>query len=193
MIVNGYHEKDGATVFNSALVCTPDGKRMNQRKCNIQIPEDQMGPVAKGQRTRDAIFYKGFKLAILICADNGMDGIYEELSAQGFDAVLAPTAGLGHSKFAFHQSELSNPARLDEYVKASESVCFLKDSISRAVKLNMGMACCNQAGYVEEMTFFHCGHSAVVDRTGETTALIPGRFVAEHLRPDLNVGVITKR
>ena len=193
VIVNGFHERAGEIVYNAAAAFFPDGSRVHQRKHNVQKSEDDMGPIPRADRARTPIHVNGFKLAILICADNGIDGIYEELSSQGYDAVLAPTAGLGHSKFAFHQQELSDPARLAEYAKAAESVCFLKGATERAVTLDMGMACCNQMGYSKEMQYFHCGHAGVVDRTGETTALIPGRFIAEHLRPDVNVGFVTKR
>jgi hypothetical protein len=58
---------------------------------------------------------------------------------------------------------------------------------------NLALVCCNQMGYSAEHRYFHPGHACVMDRTGEITALIPGRFVAEHLREDWAVGFVSQR
>ena len=62
----------------------------------------------------------------------------------------------------------------------------------RAIKLNLAQIACNQMGWVEATGYFHPGGSSIVDSTGEVTGVIPPRFVFEHLRPDLDVGTISR-
>jgi hypothetical protein len=42
------------------------------------------------------------------------------------------------------------------------------------------------------LCYFHPGGSSIVDSTGEVTAVIPPRFIFEHLRPDLDMGTISR-
>jgi hypothetical protein len=60
------------------------------------------------------------------------------------------------------------------------------------LQFNLAVAACNQCGWDEATGYFHPGGSSIVDRTGEVTAVIPPRFVFEHLRPDLAVGLVSK-
>jgi predicted amidohydrolase len=191
LVVAGFYERgsDGR-IYNSAAALFPDGRRVVQRKFLVTQPEMAHG-VCAGPRQRTILEHQGLRLAILICADGGIEGIHAELSASGVDVVLAPTAGLGSDSHAFHQRELSDPQRLEQYVKAAQSVCFIDPRT--CLRFDMGMVACNQMGYSQAHSYFHCGHSSVVDRTGELSALAPGRFVVEHLKPDLAVGKVTPR
>ncbi|MCX5662718.1 MAG: carbon-nitrogen hydrolase family protein [Planctomycetota bacterium] len=192
-ILNGFYERRGDRVGNSAFVFYPDGKRLLQRKHNMVGYETGPVKVLAGDRKREIFEIKGFKLAILICADGGIPNIEEELAAQGVDCILAPTAGCGSTDKAFYQREMANPERRKAFVAAAESVCFLGRAVEQCIKLNIGMACCNQQGWIESMKYFQPGHAAVINRDGAMTALIPGRFMAEHIRPDLAMGFVSAR
>ena len=193
VVIAGFHEAVDEHRYNSATVFYPDGTRVTQRKHFIMEPEWKHSAIEGYERKRHIFEVNGFKLAILICSDSGTAGIHEELAAAGVDAVVAPTAGLGDIKHAFRQREFSDPKRFEAYLNAAESVCFMRGGVERAVKLNLGLIACNQAGFSEAMGYFQCGHAAVIDRTGEITALIPGRFCADHLRPELAIGLISAK
>lgn len=193
VIVAGFYEKRGDRVSNCAFVFYPDGRRILQRKHHMVGYEIGPVKVLAGDRKREIFEVRGFKLAILICADSGIAGIEEELASQGVDCILAPTAGCGSTERAFYQREMTSPARRAEYVKAAESVCFLGRLVDLCLRLDISYACCNQQGWIESMGYFQPGHAAVVDRDGAMTALVPGRFMAEHTRPDMVIGFVTKR
>lgn len=193
VLVVGFFEREGASLYNSAAAFHPNGRRDLQRKHAMGGFELQVKTIAPGPRERRLFEVQGLKCAILICADNGIPGIQAELAKNGCDLIIAPTAGLGDAKHAFRQHELSDPVRREEYIRRSDTVCSLSQAAARNLELNVGLACCNQMGFDEASGFFHCGHSGVIDRTGETTALIPGRFCADHLRPDVAVGFVTRR
>jgi predicted amidohydrolase len=189
-IVAGFFERQGTSIYNSAAIAQPDGSLLVQRKHEVTQLEVRTGGVMAGPRERVRFTVDGLSCAVLICADGGIKGIHEELAATGCEVILAPTAGLGSDEHVFHQSELSDQNRLAQYLKAAASVCFISPEMS--LKYDMALVCCNQMGYSAEHRYFHPGHACVMDRTGEITALIPGRFVAEHLREDWAVGFVTR-
>jgi len=191
VIVAGLHEKLGGTLHNTALVFYPDGRRVVQRKHWIMDPEKQVAPIAAGPRDRTIFDVQGFRCAILICSDDGIPGIYDELAAAKCDVVLLPTAGAGSAALGFHQADLADPERRRKYLDLAVS-CISRDGVERCWKMNLAVAACNQCGWDEATAYFHPGGSSIVDRTGEVTAVIPPRFVFEHLRPDLAVGIVSK-
>lgn len=190
-IVAGFFEKYGDRLYNTAAVFYPDGRRVIQHK---HIPEDdrnKVGPVLLGERKRVFFEVKGFRCAILICSDAGIPGVFDELAENRCDAAIVITAGAGSDTMGFHQSELANPERRKKYLDLAVSV-LSSESLERCLILHQALIACNQAGWDARSGYFHPGHSSVTDRTGEVTALIPIRFVFEHLRPDLAVGLITR-
>lgn len=189
-IVNGLFEKLDGRVYNTSVAWLPDGQRMVQRKREVTPIEKEHGVVAEADAHR--IFeFKGFRFAILICSDNDVVGVFAHLARRGCDLVLGPTAGCGSDTKGFHQNDLRDPARLEAYLKASEGVCFANPR--RMLESSIAAAWCNQAGYDASTGYFHPGHSAIIDHTGEITALIPGRLIFEHLRPDLALGFVTRK
>ncbi len=189
VIVQGFYERDGDAVYNSAAAFFPEGTRILQRKHRIIDYEARQTPVRSALRKRQVFEIDGFRCAILICADNGIDGIHGELAQQGVNIVLAPTAGCGDLSWTAPLEGMASAEALRLYVERARAVCFIDPS--EMIRHRMAMACCNQAGYVPDSEFFHPGHSAVIDHTGETTALIPGQPAPELLRPQLAVGFVT--
>ena len=187
-IVAGFWEKATGGEHNSALVLHADGRRTLQRKLG-----DGSKGFLPGPRERTIFEIDGFRCAILICSDNGIPGIYEELAAQGVDLILGPTAGMGRLSGAFRQAELDDPARRAAFLDKMEQVCFSKGGIELCMRHGFAAAFCNQAGADVATGFFHPGHSSIVDRTGELVAVLPGCMVAEQLRPKLIDGVVHGR
>jgi hypothetical protein len=85
-----------------------------------------------------------------------------------------------------------SPARRKTWSEQAAK-CLSAEAIEQAVRLNLAQIACNQAGWDAGSGYFHPGGSSIVDRTGEVTAVIPARFVFEHLRPDLAIGFIMCR
>jgi len=190
VIVNGLYERDGEYVFNTAVAFFPDGKRVVQRKHNIIEAELATGRVTPGPRERRLFEVDGLTCALMICADGGTPGIWEEMATGGVSLVLHGTAGLGKAEWGFRESELSNPARRSDYIKAAERVCYPSGQVVTALRLGMAIAAVNQCGWDEATGYFHPGHSSVVDRDGRLTALIPGRMVCEHVQTEFAIGQV---
>ena len=189
-VVAGLNERAAEKLFNTAVVFLPDGRRVVQRKHNLMEPERKVAPVVAAPRDRTLFEVAGLRFAILICSDDGIPGIYEELARAGCDVVLLPTAGAGSVSMGFHQHELIDPERRRKYLEVAPS-CVSRDGIERCLKLNLSVAACNQSGWNPATGYFHPGGSSILDRTGAVAAVIPPRFVFEHLRPELAVGIVS--
>jgi predicted amidohydrolase len=190
VIVAGLYERRNGQLHNSAVVFYPDGRRVVQRKHNIMDGERKVAPIMPGGRTRTIFEVAGFRCAILICADDGLPNIYDELVAAGCDVVLLPTAGAGDIGFGFQQRELADPERRKKYLEWT-APCVSREGLERCILRNLSVVACNQMGWNAATGYFHPGGSSIIDRTGEVTAVIPPRFVFEHLRPDLAVGSVS--
>jgi predicted amidohydrolase len=190
-IVAGLHEKLGTQLHNTAVAFLPDGRRVVQRKHLIMAPEQKAAPIVAAARQRTIFDVAGFRCAILICSDDGIPGIYQELAQAPCDVILLPTAGAGSVSLGFHQAELVDAERRRKYLDLAVP-CVSREGVERCLQRNLAVVACNQCGWDETTGYFHPGGSSIVDRTGEVTAVIPPRFVFEHLRPDLAVGLVTK-
>ena len=191
VIVAGFHERLDEKLHNTATVFYPDGERVVQRKYNILQPEKDIAPIAPAERKRTIFTVKGFRCAILICSDAGTPGIYEEQAAAGVQVILVLTAGAGSETLGTHQDALADPARRKKYVEQAVQ-CLSSVAIDQCLRLRRAQIACNQSGWNPGTGYFHPGGSSIIDRTGEVTAVIPPRFVFEHLRPDLAVGFVTR-
>lgn len=192
-IVCGFYERCDGAVYNTAVAFLPNGNRVVRRKSNIVGWEANNGTVRAAPRQRVVFDHGGLRFGLLICADTGTKGVFDELESKRCDVVLILTAGLGDAAQGFHQRQLTDPKRRAGYLRAAASVCFVRGSVERALRHGYAVAACNQCGYDKRLAYFQCGHSSIVNRTGEITALIPGRFVFEHLRPEVAVGWVEAR
>lgn len=190
-LIAGFHEKDGEQYFNTAGVFFPDGRTIFQRKHKVMESESRFCPVQAGERNRICFEVEGFKCAILICADTGIPGIFDELAGNGCDAVISITAGAGDEKLGFHLDELKQPDRLKKYLETALP-CIGSEMIRTTLRLKLAQIACNQCGWLPEKNYYHPGGSIVVDGNAETVAVIPPRFVFEHIKLDLAVGTIHK-
>jgi len=117
---------------------------------------------------------------------------WNTLARQGVQLHLIPTAGCGPRSLGFSESSLDDPAVLENYIKKAATVVFSEGAIRDCRRHGMAMASCNQMAD-NGVDYFHCGHSMIVDATGELVALIPGSFIFEHLRERVAMGAIHPR
>jgi predicted amidohydrolase len=191
-IIAGFHEKDGSNLRNSAIVFYPDGKRILQRKHRIEDPEMAICPVTAGPRERTLFKVKGFTCAILICSDDGIDGIYEELAQKKCDVAILITAGAGHESFGFHKAQLADSSILKKFAHTTASSCLSEDLVARCFKLGMALVACNQMGWQTDIGYFHPGGSCIIDKTGDVSAVIPMHLIFETLKPQIASGSVSK-
>ena len=124
VVIAGYYERDGGTVYNSAEIIQPGGERITQRKHLIIDHEANKTPVKPGPRERTIFSVDGANAAVLICADSGIRGIYGELEEQGCDIVFSVTAGCGREAWGYYAADLADEETRKAYVERAASVCF---------------------------------------------------------------------
>jgi predicted amidohydrolase len=190
-IVVGFYERDGAETYNRAMLVRADGSRVAQRKHAIIDWEAAHTAVRSAPRERAIFDVEGVRSAILICADTGMPGIYEELAAAGVRLVLTPTAGCGETAMGYSLASLAEDEQMrSQWLARQHQVSYPQGSVERSRKYGHATVAVNQAGYEPSAGFFHPGHSSVVDADGRVAALIGGEFAFEHLRPLVAVGTL---
>jgi hypothetical protein len=135
------------------MVFFPDGQRTLQRKHRIQDPEMGIAPVTPGPRERALFHLKGFTCVVLICSDNDIDGIYEELARKGCDMVILITADAGHESFGFHKADLSDPEKLKKFAQTTAKECLAEDFVARSFKLQMAQ--CSGTGLGAFPSWWH--------------------------------------
>jgi len=189
VIVAGFLERNGAKIHVSHGVFYPDGRFVLQRKARNAPTEQDIPGIEAGPEERTVFDVEGVRCAISICADTGIDDLWNKLAHAGVQLHLVPTAGCGPRSWGFSESELDDPKRFEEYIKKAETVVWVKDAIGTCRRHRIVLAACNQMAD-DGVGYFHPGHSSIVDTTGELVGLIPGTFVFEHLRPRVVWGEI---
>jgi len=193
VIANGLHERAGDTLYNSAIAFFPDGRRILQRKHWIIEHEKDNTQTAAADRRREVFEVNGVKLAMLICSDGGMPGVFEELAEQGVDATLHLAAGCGNADWAFRENDMTDPEKREAMLELGGKLAWPRGAAERALTLGLGSAAVNQLGRDDATGYYHPGHSSVVDTNGDVTALLCGKPIIEHAAPSLAVGVIHAR
>lgn len=189
VIAAGFLERAGDRIYVSHGVFYPDGRVVVQRKARPGPPEQKDPIYQMGPEKREIFEVQGVRCAISICADSGVKDLPNKLARAGVQLHLTPCAGCGSRSWGFAEAELDNPRRMREFLKKSEMVLSFKEAVRQCRLHRMAQAACNQMAD-DGKTYFHPGHSCLIDSTGELVALIPGVCVFEHLRPRIAWGVI---
>lgn len=189
VIAVGFLERNGAKVHVSHGAFFPDGRIVVQRKARNAPTEQSIAGIEAGPEERTVFEVDGVRCAMSICADTGIDDLWNKLARAGVQVHLVPTAGCGPRSLGFSEAELDDPKRMEEYLKKAESVVWVKDAIVQCRRHRIILVACNQMAD-DGVGYFHPGHSCIVDTTGELVGLIPGSFVFEHLRPRVVWGEI---
>ena len=193
VLLVGFFEREGNAIYNTAAAIYPDGRRVFQRKHNAGEIEAALNQIACGPAERQYFDIDGFRCAMVICADYGVPKLFEDMAAAHCDVAFGLIAGAGSVGWGFYQVEMHTGGRRQAYFDLeAKQPHYPKDMVEKSLALDLAQVAVNQRGWVPEMGYFHPGCGFVVDRTGEVTATIPGRFIFEHLRPEVAVGWVTK-
>ena len=181
VIAVGAFERSGRKRYVSQFVVWPDGGILVQRKNRI-TPDEKNAGFSVGPERRTIFEVDGVRCAIAICADAGIENLWEQLRKGQCQISLHPCAGGGSREEMRNPEDLSVPELRSRYLKAMEKVCFLGDSLLRTRDMGIAMVATNLAGD-DGVAKYHPGHSSIVDSRGSLVALHPGEYVAAFLRP----------
>jgi predicted amidohydrolase len=180
-ILAGFIEQDGEQLYNSQLVARPDGTLAAQRKHSI-TPGEIEGGISAGPRARTVFTFNDVRCAVVICADTGIEGLADDLAAQGIDYCFIPTAGGGKYEDYLHEADLDTPEGRQRYADNRPRVFNTQAILSDC---NLGpFASANAMGY-DGYYACHQGHCMIVDRNRVLRAQIPGTIVLEHLQDQM--------
>lgn len=179
-ILAGIIERDADYYFNTHVAALPDGSIQTQRKYSLTSVEIEAG-IQPGPRKRTIIELNSVKCAILICADGGIDGIYQELIEDGVEFLFFPTAGGGKLSEYMHSSMLDSDEGRAWYT-ADRAKVFLSDAIIDQAKAPFpGFASSNALGN-DSRCSVHRGHCAIIDTKRVLRAQIPGTNVIDYFQ-----------
>ncbi len=182
-ILIGFFERSGAAIHNSILIARANGVSETARK-HVLTAGELAARLVPGVRERTVVEFNGVRCAIVICADAGIDGLHEELAAQGVDYRLCPTGGGGKISEMLHECELQTPEGRARYVKNRPRVFKTEAILDESECPNTGFASANALGPVGRQTC-HQGHCMIVDNQRVMRAQIPGTIVMEHMEDQM--------
>ena len=177
--------------YNSCLVAWPDGRLEVERK-HALTPTELAAGITPGKRERTPFIINGVKCAIVICADDGIDGLYPMLREEGFDYRLCPTAGGGALADMLHEVELDIPETRAAYERERARVFNPAAILDLSNNHGLGFASANAMGPVGTRTC-HMGHCMIVDSRGVMRAQLPGTPVLEHQQDQMTHALVTIR
>ncbi len=203
IVLAGFVERYREHRYLAHYVVWPDGRFAVQRKHRVTPLEsplepsvelyfddtEEIGHVPEGGSRFEVFDIGGAKAAIVICADLGVRGLDDILEGKGVDLLLLPTAAGGTRQGSISEAELTDPARLAEYVTRAAQHAFPSDAVRSSVQRRRAFAAVNMTGF-DGKALYHGGSGSVVDPSGSVEAILPGSPVLERQRPRLAVGTV---
>lgn len=190
-ILAGFIEKDGENYHNSQVVARADGTLAAQRKHNM-TPIELNGGLSAGPRERTVFEFNGIKCAVIICADSGMEGLYDMLDELGIEFRFHPTAGGNHIHDKpipyIHHEELFTEEGRALAAEYRNFVC-LHDAFMQEERRPNGFVAANALGF-DGKKMHHMGHCLIADTFGTLRAQIPGTLIIEHQQDQMIHAVI---
>jgi len=185
IVCPGFIERNGASLHNSHAAFFPDGRRIVQRK--NYLTETEAPVLVAGPVERNAFEVNGVRCAFMICADGGIDAIWDDMKRQQIQLRLHPTAGGGVRGEMMTEAELSTPEGLVEYEEKRRCVFIPKAVLpSERPGISAAFASANALGYNGATERgWNRGHCIITDRFGVMRAQIVGTPVLEHQLPAL--------
>jgi predicted amidohydrolase len=182
-ILIGFFERKGDALHNSMLVTRSDGACEVARKFAL-TPVELAARLTPGPRERLVVEFNGVRCAIIICADGGIDGLHEDLRAQGVDYRLCPTGGGGKIDEMLHASDLLTKAGRARYSETRPRVFKVEAILDEKECPYTGFTSANALGPIGRKTC-HQGHCMIVDNQRVMRAQIPGTIVLEHMQDQM--------
>ena len=182
-ILIGFLERNGEAIHNSVLIARPDGTCATARK-HILTEGEVRARLTPGLRERTVVELNGVRCAIIICADGVIDGLHEDLRAQGVDYRFCPTGGGGKIGDMLHAADLLTTEGRTRYVENRPRVFKTEAILDDKECPFTGFTSANAMGPVGRQTC-HQGHCMIVDNQHVMRAQLPGTIVLEHMQDQM--------
>jgi predicted amidohydrolase len=180
-VLAGFIEMEDGAYYNTHVVARPDGSLGSQRKHNM-TPIELKGGLSAGPRERTVFEFNGVRTALIICADSGMDGLYDMLEELRIDFRCHPCAGGDHIHDKpipyLHHEELFTAEGEALAAEYRNYVC-LHDAFVKEGRRPLAFAAANALGF-DGKKMHHMGHCLIADTFGTLRAQIPGTLIMEH-------------
>jgi len=183
LVMMGFYEQDGDRYYNSHLLAFPDGRMDTVRKVKLTALE-RNADLSSGLAKRKVFEFKGIRCALIICADNSIEALREDLVQQQVDHVFWPAGGGGKVDDMLTEDELASEEGQKRYQKNRPRVFRAEPILGEGGDLPCSFTSCNALGPVGERTC-HQGHCTIVDRYRVVRAQIPGTNVLEHMQDQM--------
>ena len=178
VLLVGFLERAQDALYNSVLVAWPNGTREAARKHMLTDGETGAGLVP-GDRDRLVIEINGVRIALIICADGGLEGLAEMLKQKRADVRFCPTGGGGKMADMLHEDELLTEEGRRKNAENRPRVFKTEAIVTGDDSSVKSFVSANALGPVGEATC-HQGHCMIVDQDGVVRAQMPGTIVLEH-------------
>ena len=183
IVMAGIAELDRGALYNTHLIAFPDGRMIAQRKHNLTDIEKAAG-MTPGERRRQVFEINGVRCALMICADNGIDGLPDDLRRDGVELRFLPCGAGGDAAKMLHAADMDSPAARAAYAENRTHVCMPGPFDESFAKWGSAFVSCNAVGPMGANTC-HQGHCMIVDRHGILRAQCTGTNVREFMHEQL--------
>lgn len=183
LIMMGFFEKEGDRYFNSHLLAFPDGRLDTVRKVELTAAERE-ADLSSGPAKRKVFEINGVRCTLIICADNSVKGLHEDLIEQRVDHVFWPAGGGGKRDDMLREEALASKEGRKRYEENRPHVYRGEAILSEHPVVPCSYSACNALGPVGKRTC-HQGHCTIVDRFRVVRAQIPGTNVLEHMQDQM--------
>ncbi len=201
VVCAGFVEASGDRRYLAHYIVYPDGRFVVQLKNRVMLTERPLDPSGElippdpahpsgdpadpGQpRNPQFTFFdiKGFRCALVICADCGIPDLDGILDRNGVEILLVPTGAGGERKDRVTNEALRTEEGRQKYLGLLEKHFFPGASVVSCIKYRRALAAVNMCGY-DGRKLYHAGHGSIITPMGEVAALIHGLPNLDRQRP----------
>jgi len=177
VIMAGLLEKSAEGIYNSQLVARPDGDMFTIRK-HTMTPFETEANIIPGPRERMVFEINGVRCAVNVCADNNINGVFDELHEKGVKLLFLCTAGGGNRKDYITEADMATAEGRLRYIDNRPRV-FSPHALMPTHEFQLALATANAVG--DDGAFMtHQGQCMIVDKNRVIRAQIQGTIVVEH-------------
>jgi len=176
-IMAGMLEKSEEGIHNSHIVAMHNGTMLTVRK-HIMTPFEVDANIVPGSRERTCFEINGVCCSINVCADNSIEGVFDELHDKGVELLFLCTAGGGYRKDFITEAEMATAEGRLKYIDNRPRV-FTPHALMPAHEFKLALATANAVGD-DGIFMTHQGQCMIIDKNRVIRAQIQGTIVVEH-------------
>lgn len=177
VILAGMLEKSDLGIHNSHIIAHPDGRLNSVRKNNMTEFEIN-ARIVPGKIEREPFSVNGILCSVIVCADSGVEAIYDDMNEKGVELVFMGTAGGGYRKDYLTEADMATTEGMMVYME-NRAVNPWPNGLAQKKDFRMAMAAANAHG--DDGVFMtHQGGCSIVDKNRVLRAEIRNTIVVDH-------------